>query len=386
MAKLKEAIMSKRSKIKALFSVLMVLTVALSAIALPGCQKKPEEIKIGAVLPLTGKMASFGEWEQRALLLAEERINEQKMLGKTKIKFILEDSKADPKEAVAAVNKLINVDKVKILFVLKSTLVEAVEPITDEAKVLLFAFAMDPELGRSPYTFRIYPNMRQQNSVMVDYLQRNDAERTAVLYVQTPATEFLVPELLVPGLNEMGKSVVAVESFAGDDKDIRTQVTKIKASDPEIVITQAHHVFLPNILTAFKEMGLLDKVTIVGGLEYTFPIKVSPELLDGIHFVSPTYALEQIDSARATWFEKKCLEKYGEYPGYDPAFFFDAAMIVAGGVKRHGTDVEKLSDYFLTVRDYEGVTGPITIEENHNAQVEMMMGVFRNGERVPAEN
>lgn len=363
----------------------IVVVVALAILLIvTQTRREPEEIKIGAILPLTGKMAAFGENQQLALLLAEKRVNAARGINGQPLKFIFEDSKADPKEAVAAVNKLITIDKVKIMFVFKSTLINAIQPITDKAKVLMVAFAMDPEITtKSEYTFRIYPNMRQQTKVMIEYIRNSKAKRMGILYVVTPATQHIIPKLK-SGLEQLGKTV-ATASFEEEDRDIRTQVLKLKQTDPDMVITLAHFVFIPMILKTFEEMGLLAKIDILGDLSYTFDRKISSALLEGIHFVSPHYALKTIESSSVSWFEEKFKEKSGRYPGYDPCFFFDAAMILADGLKHCGNNIEKLKTYLSNVTNYQGITGPITIEKDGDAKVDMVIGVFQDGKRLPVK-
>lgn len=60
-------------------------------------------IKIGAILPMTGNAAIYGESMRQGAELATEQINK---LNSKKVEIIFEDSKGDPKEALSAFNKL----------------------------------------------------------------------------------------------------------------------------------------------------------------------------------------------------------------------------------------------------------------------------------------
>lgn len=360
---------------------IIIITAFIAVLIITQAIKEPEQIKIGVILPLTGNMAAFGEFQQKALLLAEENINQENVIDGKKVKFIFEDSKGAATDAVSAVYKLIGVDNVNIIFAFKGSLVEAIQPITDEKKVLLFAFAMDPGISRSSYTFRIYPNLDLQSSIMLDYIKDSDFQRVAIFYVLTPATQVLVPQLLIPGVEKMGKTVVSAESFEEQERDVRTQALKIKNSNPDLIITLAHFVFIPNMLTTLKELGVLDKVSVLGGLDYSFPIQVDKSLLEGIDYVAPAYSMKVFNKDNESWFEKTFKARYGNYPGYDPSFFFDSAMILANGLKSYGTDVELIKRYLTSIKNYQGVTGQISIDNSRDAIVEMKIGTIRGGQR-----
>jgi len=367
---------------KLIIGLALVVIAAIVAVVF-WTQQEGRVTKIGAVLPLSGKLAVFGKDQQRALLLAQEKINEEGGLNNNRLEFIFEDSKGEATFGVSAVRKLIDLDRVKIVFVFKSTIINALQPITDKANVLLMAFAMDPQISeRTPLTFRIYPNMCQQTQVMIDYLGKLEPGRLGILYIQTPATEYVIPNLLVPGIKDMGWELAKSLSFTNADRDLKTHIAKIKQSNPDTIITLAYSTTLPTIIKILEEQGMLTKVRILGYMDYTFPLEITADLLEGICFVSPLYSLKPSDERKRSWFEKRYQEKYGELPGYDPVFFYDAAMIVGEAIKKEGYSVEGVRRYLQTVKNYSGVSGPISIDESGDAIVGLEMGIFRDGKRI----
>src|SRR6266568_1649198 len=92
--------------------LLGLIPMIVMLVVIGGCSKRGAEdagIKLGVLLPLTGEAASFGQDCQKGIQLALEEANLEK--GKP-ITAFFEDSKADPKTAVAAFNKLVGVNKV----------------------------------------------------------------------------------------------------------------------------------------------------------------------------------------------------------------------------------------------------------------------------------
>jgi branched-chain amino acid transport system substrate-binding protein len=359
--------------------VVLILLVGTSVYA----QSESETYKIGAILPLTGRLAFFGEGERNALSIAEEKINQTGGINGRRIRFVIEDSKGQAKEGVTAANKLIRVDNVKILITSLTSISYAVQPIADKAKVIQFAFCMDPEIAeRSPYTFRIYPGMRQQSQVFLDYLRDANVKRVSILYLRNPAAELTVSKYLKPGIENAGREISVLETFDARDMDLRSQALKIKNSSPEVLIPLAHFIFMPKIFKALNEVALLEKVQILGGLDFTFDLQVPEHLLEGVVFVSPSY--EFLTTEKQAEFKAIYQKKYSKRPGYDVAFFYDGAMLLAEELKKSKGDVGSIRQALLG-KTYEGVSGKISILPNGDADVFMKLGVFRNGKRVSYE-
>ena len=93
---------------------LVFISVAFLVIFSVGCVKKEEkEIKIGAILPLTGDLADPGSKSINAIKLVIDGYNSSK--PKMPIKLFVEDSKANPIDGVNAIHKLINVNNIKLI-------------------------------------------------------------------------------------------------------------------------------------------------------------------------------------------------------------------------------------------------------------------------------
>src|SRR3990172_4928425 len=96
---------------------LVFISVAFLVILSFGCVKKDgKEIKIGAILPLTGSSAQYGKWIQEALELGKEEINSAGGINGRRLEIIYEDDQANPTLAANAMRKLINSDKVPLVF------------------------------------------------------------------------------------------------------------------------------------------------------------------------------------------------------------------------------------------------------------------------------
>ena len=91
---------------------LTVFIIVLTAIQKPACA---ESIKVGVILPLTGKLAKFGELENKSFIMAVDEINAAGGINGKKIELIIEDTTGKPDVGRSAIEKLISRDKVILI-------------------------------------------------------------------------------------------------------------------------------------------------------------------------------------------------------------------------------------------------------------------------------
>jgi branched-chain amino acid transport system substrate-binding protein len=87
----------------------IALAVGIVVACITGCRDKEDgTVKIGAITPLTGPFAVYGEPVQEGILLAVDEINSEGGINGRKIRLLSEDDSGDPKNAVNAFTKLVN--------------------------------------------------------------------------------------------------------------------------------------------------------------------------------------------------------------------------------------------------------------------------------------
>jgi branched-chain amino acid transport system substrate-binding protein len=94
--------------------VFAVILSIIMLVALGACQKK-EPIKVGIILPLTGKYARFGEIEKQSFQMAAEEINAKGGINGRTIDLLIEDTQGKPDVGRSVVEKLITRDKVVMI-------------------------------------------------------------------------------------------------------------------------------------------------------------------------------------------------------------------------------------------------------------------------------
>ena len=134
-------------------SILIILSMALV-----GCAKKKEPVKIGAILSITGPGKYSGEEVRDAMFLAVDEINAWGGINGRKIELIIEDGKSNPQEAKEAFKK-IEANHHPVLYISTlSSVAMALAPLAGENKVVLVGLvAAIPYLSeQNEWTFKYY--------------------------------------------------------------------------------------------------------------------------------------------------------------------------------------------------------------------------------------
>ncbi|MFP4134390.1 MAG: ABC transporter substrate-binding protein [Halothece sp.] len=101
----------KSEKIRFLSVVAVTITVSSITVSC-ATQSKPQSLKLGSLLPVTGDAGSVGEKLPEAVSLAVTTINACGGVNEQPVELVQEDTKTDPNTGAAAMAKLIKVDEV----------------------------------------------------------------------------------------------------------------------------------------------------------------------------------------------------------------------------------------------------------------------------------
>ncbi len=218
---------------KRIISIVMLVALISSLIVISGCGKKEEKVvKIGAILPLTGPVAMYGKWVQQGMDLACEEINKLKSINGKKLQILYEDSRNDPKTGVSAINKLLSVNKVKVIVSGMTGVSFSLIPIIDKSNAVLFmTIVTHPKApDQSRWAFRHFINKGEGAKLMASFLYDIlKVKDVAILYVND---EGGIGELETFEKNfaRLGGKIVFKESYKKGQIDFKNSVAKLKQS------------------------------------------------------------------------------------------------------------------------------------------------------------
>jgi branched-chain amino acid transport system substrate-binding protein len=192
-----------------------------------------------------------------------------------------------------------------------------------------------------------------------------------------------VAELLIPGLRGNGWKVVASATYNKTKRNYPAVVAKVKASNPDVILIYADKEAVGPLLKLLKQEPSTRKTTILGGISFAFPTKLPSETLEGVIVVAPVCAISDRPMLSTSWLGKEFRKRDEKPPHMFAAFCFDSAMLVGRALKERGTSIESVQDYLETVKDYSGVTGLITLDDEGDAEVKWEIGVYQDGTLTP---
>ncbi|MDD5193240.1 MAG: penicillin-binding protein activator [Candidatus Nanoarchaeia archaeon] len=322
-----------------------------------------EAIKLGVTIPLTGDLANFGAGEKDAIEIAVDEINSNGGINGRKIELIIEDTKCDAKEGVSAANKLINVDKVPVIVgEICSGPTLAMAPLAEQSKTILFATAASsPKITNAgDYVFRDYLSDAYQGRVGADYTYDELGKRKAGILFMQIDYGIGVKDAFIKRFKELGGEIVSEESFQQNAKDLRTQLAKIKQSDPDVVYFVGYNQEAIIFLQQFENLGINAQI-------------VSTETFDDPSILQKvgTAGEGAIYTAQYSPLSEDFKAAMKSKTGSDQVLIgspnvYDAIKIIADAMKKceNPEDTTCIKDNLYKVKDYPGVSGTISFDSN----------------------
>lgn len=368
----------------------VICFIIFTGIIFTSCNKSgSDEILIGEYESLSGSEATFGQSSHNGLVLAvEETNNSGGLLGK-KIKLITEDNQGKPSETQTVVQKLINRDKVvAIIGEVASSRSKAGAPICQAAKIpMITPASTNPEVTTiGDYIFRVCFIDPFQATVMSKFaINSMKVKKIAVLIDQKNAYSTGLADNFKQVYTSMGGEIVEEQKYSAGDKDFKAQLTSIKAKNPEAIFIPGYYTDVNLISIQAREIGLNCPLFGSDGWESEKLTEgKAKDALEGSFF--STHVSSDDPSPKIQDYIKKYKAKYGKEPDAMSFLAYDAGMILFDAIKKaNSTEGEKIKNELAKTKDYPGVTGIITINEQRNAVKPAVVLEIKDGKFVYKE-
>lgn len=339
-----------------------------------GCARKPKEIRIGGIFPMTGGSATFGKSSKEGMELAIEEFNSKGgiLIGGKKliVKPVYDDTAGQPEQAANAARKQIDQNRViAIVGEVMSKNSLAIAPICQSKGVVMISPAStNPEVTKKgDYIFRVCFLDSFQGVVMARHVYNNlKLTKAAILYDNANDYNKGLANFFAEEFKRLGGQIVASEAFTDEEKtvDFRAQLTTIKAAKPEFLYLPNYYGASALILKQARELGL--DVPAGGGDGWDSPKLVEiggPAVEDGVfsnHF-SKDEPRPEVQK-----FVQKYREKYNADPDALASLAYDAAYVLLSAIEKanslKGSDIRDA----LKTMQFNGVTGKISFDQDRN--------------------
>ncbi|MEP6664259.1 MAG: ABC transporter substrate-binding protein, partial [Verrucomicrobiota bacterium] len=189
-------------------------------------------------------------------------------------------------------------------------------------------------------------------------------------------------DLLAEGKERFVKNggQISVElDYNKGDKDFKAQLTAIKSTNPDGVFVPGYYTDVALICIQAKQLGL--NVPLFGGdgWESEKLVEIGKEAVEGNYF--STHYSPEVGTAKSKAFVENYKKRFGgKTPGALAACGYDSAIFLIDGLKRaNSTDGQKLRDALAATKNFEAVTGTISMNENRDAVKAAVILQVENG-------
>jgi len=379
-----------------------------AALAVAACQSKPPEapagaaakpapaaggdkILVGHVGSMSGSEATFGQSTDNGIRLAAEQWNARGGIGGRTIEVKTYDSQGKPEEAAVAATRLLVNDKVNVLLgEVASSRSLAMAPVADERQVpMITPSSTNPRVTKEggkvrPFVFRVCFIDPFQGTVMAKFA-RDTLKISKVAILRDVGNDYSVglADFFQDKFRQLGGEIVTDQSYKAGDQDFKAQLTAIKNKNPEAIYVPGYYTDVALIARQSRELGMKQPLLGGDGWDSAKLYEIGGKAIEGSYF-SNHYSPED-PSPRIQEFVQAYQKRFGGVPDGLAAQGYDAAMVAFDAMKRAPTPAgPALRDAIAATKDYPGVTGIITIDQNHDALKPAVVLEVKGGKSVYA--
>ncbi|WP_407355781.1 ABC transporter substrate-binding protein [Methanolobus sp. WCC5] len=356
-------------------TIFIVILVALAILFAAGCAdtETPEEteeemIVVGIMGPYTGGAAVYGNAAKDGAMLAFEEAD------LPNVRIVTEDTKSETREAATAMNKMVSVDNVQaVIGDLISAATLAAAPIAEQNQVVMISPASTSTdiSDAGDYIFRTIPGDDGQGIFAANTMHERGFTKLALLYTNDQYGNGLAG-IITEEFTALGGEIVADETYEAGSSDMRTQLSKIKNSNPEVIYIVSN--------TPDSSVALLRQITEIGidaniygseGLKVASILELGSSV-EGIIITSVSPESEE--------FKQKYMDAYGEEAPAFAAQAYDAARAIIMAIEQGATTGEEIKNALYEM-EFDGASGHIKFNEKGDVEggyvlVEVQDGAF----------
>lgn len=346
------------------------------AVALAGCgDGGAPSVKVGLNTELTGEMPAVGASSQNAADLFVSQVNAAGGVpvgaAKLPIKLIVGDNGAKADQAAAVAQRLITQDEVAAMIGPDASVcaIPAAD-IAEAAKCVMISpwstnpkTTLDPNTGQPKnYVFRACFIDTFQAGVLAKFVLNNlKAKTAAVLFDSSSEAPNGQATLFKETFEKNGGTIVGFETYTTGDKDFSAQLTKLKATNPEVIFLPAYYNDVPLIAQQARGLGITAQF--VGSDAWSSPelIKLGRDAIEGSFFCN--HYSTQIATPVAQKFMADYKAKYGQEPDDVAALTYDAFGLLVQAITEAGSsDRQAIRDALAKIQKFEGITGTMQFQ------------------------
>ncbi|MDY6988263.1 MAG: ABC transporter substrate-binding protein [Thermodesulfobacteriota bacterium] len=322
-----------------------------------------EALKVGVILPLTGKLAKFGEIEKRSFILAVDEINASGGVNGKKIDLIIEDTTGKPDVGRSAIEKLISRDRVLMVGGgYSSSVTWAAVAVAQQHKVpfLVNTGSADriTEQGWE-YIFRLNPPVSEYPKALGSFISEVGDVKTAVILYENTLFGQSGSKKFSKQCEDLGLKVVMKEGYEAGAVDFKPLLVKVRAKEPDFLYMISYVMDASLLMRQAKELNLHPRLFVGGAAGFTLP-EFQKNAGDASDYVfSATLWTPSVPYPGAKAYYDKFVATYYSPTEYHGAEAYAAMYVIADALKRTASLTRKGVRDALAATDMMTAFGPV---------------------------
>lgn len=356
-----------------------------------------EPYRIGAVLSLTGPAAPLGVPQRDTLELLRDEVNRQGgVLGpdgkRHPLEVIIYDDQSQPTQAVLAVTRLIEQDRVPVVICCATSgaSVPAVD-VVQRAQIPMIATASSQAITHPPeerqWVFKPIWDGDQVAEGLLRNLQQRNVRRVALLSVANEFGESGKIAFEQLG-SQYGIELVVNDTFNAGVTDLTPQLVRVRASNPEALVIYAN---IPEVVVALKNMrdlGMDIPVYLTNAVASPAFLEAAGETAEGaIVQTGKVFVFEDLPDSDPqkpviAEFVRLYESRYGSRPDAFAGHAYDAFWLIVQAFEKAGQDPAGIRDAIEGTSRFVGITGVLTFSPTKHTGFnleDMVLAVVEGG-------
>ncbi len=352
---------------------------------------------IGVLLPLSGKYAVYGESVLHGLECASGIFTP--CHHEDGVQLVIRDTQGDPKKAAAFLDEFAKNSSIRaVIGPLPQVEISEAAQAAERNQISMISLSQRSGVAEmGGYVFRNFLTVQDQVMTLVDEVcGREKIKKFGILYPQGETGEEY-QKAFKEAVASCGGKVLAVESYPANTRNFTDKVRSLISSSEEMsadVKAPFQALFIPDVYrrvpAVIDALNLLHvkKLKLIGGAGWNNPslLDGNPEALEGAVFVDGFFTQAQAAATSpGNFIIKDFVSQFQNAYGMDPtileAYAYDTLNLVSAVLREHPeADRTQVRQFLLDKKNFPGVTGSISFDEEGDARRRLSVLKIENGE------
>ena len=345
----------------------ILAAVGIAALLLAGAAEAKDKVKVGFIGPLTGGVSANGLGGRNSADLAV-RLRNADPKAKYEYELVVLDDECKPNVAVQVATKMAAEKDIvaAATHYCSATAIATVDTYHKFGFPVIVWGAVLPDITyRNNYAevHRVNGTMINQNDANAELISSLGYKTVAVIHDTTDYGKGH-NEYFSKSLEKIGKAkIVGTFGVTADQQDFTTELTKIKALNPDVIYFGGLTPIGVRIRSQMDKLGIKAVFDGTSGIVSDSYIQGLGPLAEGTLAFREGAPTEKLPGGKF-FMEKYNEQKYENPPEAYGAFAFAAMNMILDAIEKVGPDRKKVIDELANVKDRDSIVGKVTFDDH----------------------